>query len=182
MFSAHDSHRGCSACCGYAVGEGIGEPDEGQHFLQYILFVLKVPLYFIRRNALKLSVSILVHTEDPYSPCFYLRFYSIIGRVAGTSPAVAQAIPSVLQRLAKIHEGIGLDGPQQLMDFTAPPVAIAPNSSPSPSAVPATAVAPPPACPDAGPRGWDRADEGPGRRGARRGPGTTTAPGGDAPP
>lgn len=65
--------------------------------------------------------------------------------VAGTSPAVAQAIPSVLQRLAKIHESIGLDGPQQLMDFTAPPVAIASIPAPSPSAAPATAVAPSPA-------------------------------------
>ena len=31
---------------------------------------------------------------------------------------VAQAIPGVLQRLAKLHESIGLDGPHQLMDLT----------------------------------------------------------------
>ncbi|MHC5539359.1 DUF6599 family protein, partial [Singulisphaera rosea] len=41
--------------------------------------------------------------------------------VAGTSPSVARALPAVLQRLAKVHESINLDGPQQLMDFTAPP-------------------------------------------------------------
>lgn len=60
--------------------------------------------------------------------------------VAGTSPAVAQAIPSVLQRLAKIHESIGLDGPQQLMDFTAPPVDLASIPAAAPSTVPAAAV------------------------------------------
>jgi hypothetical protein len=41
------------------------------------------------------------------------------------SPATAQAIPSVLQSLARIRKSVGLDGPQQLMDFTAPPVALA---------------------------------------------------------
>lgn len=71
--------------------------------------------------------------------------------VAGTSPAVAQAIPSVLQRLAKIHESIGLDGPQQLMDFTAPPVAIASIPSPAPSApAPLANLAPAPVAPLAG--------------------------------
>jgi hypothetical protein len=45
--------------------------------------------------------------------------------VAGTSPAVAQKIPSVLQRLADVRKSVGVDGPQQLMDFTAPPAEIA---------------------------------------------------------
>ena len=44
---------------------------------------------------------------------------------AVTSPAVAQAIPNVLERLAKVRQSVGVDGPQQLMDFTAPPVEIA---------------------------------------------------------
>jgi hypothetical protein len=43
---------------------------------------------------------------------------------SGTSPAVAQTIPDVLQRLAGVRRSVGLDGPQQLMDFTAPPADI----------------------------------------------------------
>ena len=46
------------------------------------------------------------------------------------SPATAQAIPAVLQRLAAIRKEIALDGPQQLMDFTAPPAALPPQSLP----------------------------------------------------
>jgi hypothetical protein len=42
--------------------------------------------------------------------------------VAGTSPAVAQTFPVVLQSLAGVRKSVGLDGPQQLLDFTAPPV------------------------------------------------------------
>jgi len=42
--------------------------------------------------------------------------------VAGTSPAVAQTFPGVLQSLAGVRKSVGLDGPQQLLDFTAPPV------------------------------------------------------------
>ena len=42
--------------------------------------------------------------------------------VAGTSPAVAQRFPGVLQSLAGVRKSVGLDGPQQLQDFTAPPV------------------------------------------------------------
>ena len=42
--------------------------------------------------------------------------------VAGTSPAVAQRLPSVLQSLAGVRKSVGVDGPQQLQDFTAPPV------------------------------------------------------------
>jgi hypothetical protein len=42
--------------------------------------------------------------------------------VAGTSPAVAQRFPNVLQSLAGVRKSVGVDGPQQLQDFTAPPV------------------------------------------------------------
>ena len=41
--------------------------------------------------------------------------------VAGTSPAVAQTFPGVLQSLAGVRKSVGVDGPQQLQDFTAPP-------------------------------------------------------------
>jgi hypothetical protein len=41
--------------------------------------------------------------------------------VAGTSPAVAQTFPAVLQSLAGVRKSVGLDGPQQLLDLTAPP-------------------------------------------------------------
>jgi hypothetical protein len=69
--------------------------------------------------------------------------------VAGTSLAVAQTVPSVLERLAKVRASVGIDGPQQLMDFTAPPVDLAAvaAAAPSPallaamSQVPATATA-----------------------------------------
>jgi hypothetical protein len=42
--------------------------------------------------------------------------------VAGTSPAVAQRFPRVLQTLAGVRKSVGVDGPQQLLDDTAPPV------------------------------------------------------------
>jgi len=42
--------------------------------------------------------------------------------VAGSSPAVAQRFPAVLQSLAGVRKSIGLDGPQQLFDSTALPV------------------------------------------------------------
>ena len=42
--------------------------------------------------------------------------------VAGTSASVAQAFPPVLQSLAGVRQSVGLDGPQQLLDITAPPV------------------------------------------------------------
>jgi hypothetical protein len=77
--------------------------------------------------------------------------------VAGTSPMVAQRIPGVLQSLAGVRKSIGLDGPQQLMDFTAPPVdlramATAPTGSstvagPAVAAAPAAAVPQPPPTP-----------------------------------
>ena len=61
--------------------------------------------------------------------------------VAGTSPSVAQTIPNLLQRLAKVRESVGVDGPQQLMDFTAPPVDLAALAAAAPSAT-TTAGAP----------------------------------------
>ena len=67
---------------------------------------------------------------------------------AGTSPSVAQALPNVLQRLAGVRQSVGVDGPQQLMDFTAPPaeIASAPAATISSLAV-APAVAPAVAAP-----------------------------------
>jgi hypothetical protein len=79
--------------------------------------------------------------------------------VAGTSAPVAQAFPSVLQSLAGVRRSVGLDGPQQLLDFTAPPVelkgaaaivptmgtpaiaAASPIAAPAPSPTPASASA-----------------------------------------
>jgi hypothetical protein len=46
----------------------------------------------------------------------------LLRSVAGTSPAVAQRFPAVLQSLAGVRQSVGLDGPQQLLDYTAPPV------------------------------------------------------------
>ena len=54
--------------------------------------------------------------------------------VAGTSPAVAQTIPNVLARLAEVRQSVGVDGPQQLMDFTAPPVDLAAIAAATPVA------------------------------------------------
>ena len=80
--------------------------------------------------------------------------------VAGTSPAVAQQIPNVLQRLAGVRKSVGVDGPQQLMDFKAPPVELAAgNIAQVPLAVavaaaPASvAVAPQPLAPIPAPSG-----------------------------
>ncbi len=79
--------------------------------------------------------------------------------VAGTSIAVSQRFPSVLQSLAAVRKSVGLDGPQQLLDYTAPPVdlrAMAANNPagavPTVMATPATAPAsaPAPAAPAAG--------------------------------
>ncbi len=69
------------------------------------------------------------------------------------SPATAQAIPGVLERLAAVRRSINLDGPQQLMDFTAPPASLPPgpaalavNSPQQPAIAPtiATPTAPAP--------------------------------------
>ncbi len=64
--------------------------------------------------------------------------------VAGTSPAVAQSFPNVLQSLAGVRRSVGVDGPQQLMDFTAPPVALKGMTSPV-AMTPAVAIAAAPA-------------------------------------
>jgi hypothetical protein len=48
--------------------------------------------------------------------------------VAGTSVAVSQRFPSVLQSLAGVRKSVGLDGPQQLLDYTAPPVELRANA------------------------------------------------------
>jgi hypothetical protein len=66
--------------------------------------------------------------------------------VAGTSPGVAQRLPSVLQSLAGVRKSVGLDGPQQLIDETAHPAdlrATAPATAGAQALV-ATAPAPPP--------------------------------------
>ena len=68
--------------------------------------------------------------------------------VAGTSPAVAQRFPSVLQSLAGVRKSVGLDGPQQLLDYTAPPVDLRALAASTPAtagpvaAAPAAAAAP----------------------------------------
>jgi hypothetical protein len=65
--------------------------------------------------------------------------------VAGTSAPVAQAFPGVLQSLAGVRRSVGLDGPQQLLDFTAPPVELKAVagllSAPTPASVPVSAPA-----------------------------------------
>ena len=43
----------------------------------------------------------------------------------GTTPGVAKALPDVLQQLAGVRKSVGVDAPQQLQDFTAPPVDLA---------------------------------------------------------
>ena len=64
--------------------------------------------------------------------------------VAGTSPAVAQRFPRVLQTLAGVRKSVGVDGPQQLLDYTAPPVdlrAMAAAGSATAQAIAASTVA-----------------------------------------
>ncbi|MDX2035021.1 MAG: DUF6599 family protein [Isosphaeraceae bacterium] len=77
---------------------------------------------------------------------------------AKQAPPAAQAMPSVLERLAAVRRSVGLDGPQQLMDFTAPPAELrtltasaAPGMS-TPVAPAAVAVAAPVATPGALPK------------------------------
>ncbi|WP_435017294.1 DUF6599 family protein [Tundrisphaera sp. TA3] len=69
------------------------------------------------------------------------------------SPATAQTIPVVLDRLAAIRRAVKVDGPQQLMDFTAPPAAL-PASPPVVAASsftrPETAMIPAPGTQPAG--------------------------------
>ena len=74
--------------------------------------------------------------------------------VAGQSPAVAGALPEVLQRLAGVRQAVGVDAPQQLLDFTAPPAALAAAAAPAPAAVvSATVTAPSVPTPAAAPGG-----------------------------
>jgi hypothetical protein len=68
--------------------------------------------------------------------------------VAGTSAQVAQAFPPVLQSLAGVRQSVGLDGPQQLLDITAPPVdlrnvAANPLTTPLPTVATGAATAAP---------------------------------------
>jgi hypothetical protein len=66
--------------------------------------------------------------------------------VAGTSPSVAQAFPGVLQALAGVRKSVGVDGPQQLLDYTAVPVEL-PSlavSTPAPASASASAGGPEP--------------------------------------
>jgi len=67
--------------------------------------------------------------------------------VANTSQLVAQRLPNVLQSLAGVRKSVGVDGPQQLLDYTAPPVdlrttAISGQTVSSTSAPAASAAAP----------------------------------------
>jgi hypothetical protein len=58
-----------------------------------------------------------------------------------TSPEVAQRFPKVLQSLAGVRKSVGLDGPQQLLDYTAPPVELRTLTAKA-AGTPAPAVAP----------------------------------------
>lgn len=49
----------------------------------------------------------------------------ILREATRQAPAVGQTLPAVLESLAGVRKSVGLDGPQQLMDFTAPPAALA---------------------------------------------------------
>jgi hypothetical protein len=60
-----------------------------------------------------------------------------------TSPAVAERFPKVLQSLAGVRKSIGLDGPQQLMDYTAPPVDLRAVTASGGGTSTTVAVAPP---------------------------------------
>ncbi len=70
--------------------------------------------------------------------------------VAGTSAAVAQRFPHVLQTLAGVRKSVGVDGPQQLLDYTAPPVDLRAMAANAPAANnPGLAMAAAPALPAA---------------------------------
>lgn len=56
-------------------------------------------------------------------------------------PATYEALPGVLDRLADLHKAVGLDAPQQLMNETAPPAAIAAVGAAAPPFIPAPGVA-----------------------------------------
>jgi hypothetical protein len=60
------------------------------------------------------------------------------------APAAAQALPAVLERLAGVRKSVGVDGPQQLMNFTAPPAALPASPAIAATNVPQPAMAAPP--------------------------------------
>jgi hypothetical protein len=62
--------------------------------------------------------------------------------VAGTSPAVSQRFPRVLQTLAGVRKSVGVDGPQQLLDYTAPPVDLRAMAAAGMTTTPPVAAAP----------------------------------------
>jgi hypothetical protein len=62
--------------------------------------------------------------------------------VAGTSVAVSQRFPHVLQTLAGVRKSVGVDGPQQLLDYTAPPVDLRALAAASAGTNPGTVVVP----------------------------------------
>jgi hypothetical protein len=69
-----------------------------------------------------------------------------------TSPEVAERFPKVLQSLAGVRKSVGLDGPQQLLDYTAPPVELRALTAkaagtPMPAVAPTIAVTTSPAPP-----------------------------------
>jgi hypothetical protein len=71
---------------------------------------------------------------------------------ARQAPAAEQAMRLVLERLAGVRRSVGLDGPQQLLDDTAPPVALAGVPAPA-AAPPAPAANVPPVAAPAAPTG-----------------------------
>ena len=48
----------------------------------------------------------------------------VLRAASSQSPATAKAMPAVLERLATVRAAVGVDGPQQLIDATAPPAAL----------------------------------------------------------
>jgi hypothetical protein len=73
-------------------------------------------------------------------------------------PGTYQALPGVLDRLATIHQAVGLDAPQQLINLTAPPASLAGNATPPPANPSAAPVAPTVAAPAAAPGGLSQAE------------------------
>jgi Family of unknown function (DUF6599) len=73
----------------------------------------------------------------------------VMRAASSQSPATAQSIPAVLQRLAEIRRAIAIDGPQQLMDFTAPPAALPPQTALAYAAAPMPGTAAPTLAPAA---------------------------------
>ena len=66
----------------------------------------------------------------------------VLRAAANQAPVAAQAMPDVLEKLAGVRKAVGLDGPQQLLDFTAPPAALAGTGAPAAVAMPIAAAVP----------------------------------------